>query len=108
MCRNIRTLFNYDPPSAPADIEAAATQYVRKISGYRKPQTGTEPPSIRRSPMSPKPQRPCSTRCRRPPRRAIAPPKSPKRARPQRQTLRDGISRLQPSAPALDYGGNSG
>jgi len=37
MCRNIRTLFNYDPPSAPEDIEAAATQYVRKISGYRKP-----------------------------------------------------------------------
>lgn len=37
MCRNIRTLFNYDPPSAPADIEAAARQYVRKVSGYRKP-----------------------------------------------------------------------
>ncbi|MCY3834379.1 MAG: DUF2277 domain-containing protein [Chloroflexi bacterium] len=37
MCRNIRTLFNYDPPSTPADIEAAARQYVRKISGYRKP-----------------------------------------------------------------------
>ena len=37
MCRNIRTLFNYDPPSTDADIEAAALQYVRKISGYRKP-----------------------------------------------------------------------
>ena len=37
MCRNIRTLFNYDPPSTTADIEAAALQYVRKVSGYRKP-----------------------------------------------------------------------
>lgn len=37
MCRNIRPLFNYDPPSSPADIEAAALQFVRKVSGYRAP-----------------------------------------------------------------------
>ena len=37
MCRNIRTLYNYDPPSTAADIEAAALQYVRKVSGYKKP-----------------------------------------------------------------------
>lgn len=37
MCRNIRTLFNYDPPITAADIDAAALQYIRKISGYRKP-----------------------------------------------------------------------
>ena len=37
MCRNIRALFNYDPPSTAADIDAAALQYVRKISGYSKP-----------------------------------------------------------------------
>ncbi len=37
MCRNIRTLYNYDPPSTTADMEAAALQYVRKVSGYRKP-----------------------------------------------------------------------
>lgn len=42
MCRNIRTLFNYDPPSGPADIEAAALQYVRKVSGYRKPSAANE------------------------------------------------------------------
>ena len=42
MCRNIRTLFNYDPPSSPADIEAAALQYVRKVSGYRKPSAANE------------------------------------------------------------------
>ena len=37
MCRNIRTLFNYDPPATDDEIRAAALQYVRKISGYRKP-----------------------------------------------------------------------
>ena len=37
MCRNIRTLYNYEPPSTHADIEAAALQYVRKVSGYTKP-----------------------------------------------------------------------
>ena len=37
MCRNIRTLYNFDPPSSEADIQAAALQYVRKVSGYRKP-----------------------------------------------------------------------
>ena len=42
MCRNIRTLFNYDPPSTSADIEAAALQYVRKISGYRAPSAANE------------------------------------------------------------------
>lgn len=39
MCRNIRTLYNYDPPSSEADIQAAALQYVRKVSGFRKPST---------------------------------------------------------------------
>ncbi len=42
MCRNIRTLFNYDPPSSPADVEAAALQYVRKVSGYRSPSAANE------------------------------------------------------------------
>ncbi|MYD11654.1 MAG: DUF2277 domain-containing protein [Chloroflexi bacterium] len=42
MCRNIRTLYNYDPPSTKADMEAAALQYVRKVSGYRKPSAANE------------------------------------------------------------------
>ena len=42
MCRNIRTLYNYDPPSTTADMEAAALQYVRKVSGYRKPSAANE------------------------------------------------------------------
>ncbi len=37
MCRNIRPLYNYEPPSTTADMEAAALQYVRKVSGYQKP-----------------------------------------------------------------------
>jgi len=37
MCRNIRPLFNYEPPTTDADVQDAALQYVRKISGYTKP-----------------------------------------------------------------------
>ncbi len=37
MCRNIKPLFNYEPPATEDEIRAAATQYVRKISGFGKP-----------------------------------------------------------------------
>lgn len=37
MCRNIRTLYNFDPPATNDEIRAAALQYVRKISGFTKP-----------------------------------------------------------------------
>lgn len=37
MCRNIRTLYNFDPPATDDEIQAAALQYVRKISGFTKP-----------------------------------------------------------------------
>jgi hypothetical protein len=37
MCRNIRTLHNFEPPATPNEVEAAALQYVRKISGSTKP-----------------------------------------------------------------------
>ncbi len=37
MCRNIKTLFNYEPPASQAEINAAALQFVRKISGFQKP-----------------------------------------------------------------------
>jgi hypothetical protein len=37
MCRNIQTLYNFDPPATPEDVHAAALQYVRKISGFTKP-----------------------------------------------------------------------
>ena len=37
MCRNIRTLYNFDPPATEEEIRAASVQYVRKISGFNKP-----------------------------------------------------------------------
>ena len=37
MCRNIKTLFNFDPPTTDEEIRAASLQFVRKISGYTKP-----------------------------------------------------------------------
>jgi hypothetical protein len=37
MCRNIRTLYNFEPPASDEEVRAAALQYVRKISGFTKP-----------------------------------------------------------------------
>jgi hypothetical protein len=42
MCRNIKPLFNFDPPAGDAEIRAAALQYVRKISGFAKPSQANE------------------------------------------------------------------
>jgi hypothetical protein len=44
MCRNIRTLHNFEPPATEDEVHAAAVQYVRKISGFTKPsQVNAEP-----------------------------------------------------------------
>jgi hypothetical protein len=42
MCRNIKMLFNFDPPVTPEEIRAASLQYVRKISGVNKPSKANE------------------------------------------------------------------
>ena len=42
MCRNIRVLFNFEPPVTEEEIRAAALQYVRKVSGFVKPSKGNE------------------------------------------------------------------
>jgi len=42
MCRNIRTLFNFDPPVTDAEVRAASLQFVRKISGFNKPSKANE------------------------------------------------------------------
>ncbi|MFP5116456.1 DUF2277 domain-containing protein [Bacillaceae bacterium C204] len=47
MCRNIRTLFNFDPPATEEEIHAASLQYVRKITGYNKPSKANEEAFIR-------------------------------------------------------------
>ena len=42
MCRNIRTLFNFEPPATDAEIHAACEQFVRKLSGFTKPSKANE------------------------------------------------------------------
>jgi hypothetical protein len=42
MCRNIRTLYNFDPPATEEEIRAAAVQYVRKVSGFNQPSRANE------------------------------------------------------------------
>jgi len=42
MCRNIRTLFNFEPPATEDEIRAASQQFVRKISGFSKPSRANE------------------------------------------------------------------
>lgn len=43
MCRNIRTLFNFEPPATDEEIRASALQFVRKLSGFTKPSKVNEP-----------------------------------------------------------------
>jgi hypothetical protein len=42
MCRNIHTLFNYEPPATKEEVSASALQYVRKVSGFNKPSQANE------------------------------------------------------------------
>jgi hypothetical protein len=42
MCRNIKPLFNFEPPATDDEVRAAALQFVRKISGYNRPSRGNE------------------------------------------------------------------
>ncbi len=42
MCRSIKTLFNYEPPASDQEIQAAALQFVRKLSGFQKPSRANE------------------------------------------------------------------
>ena len=42
MCRNIRTLFNFEPPATENEIRAASVQFVRKLSGFNKPSRANE------------------------------------------------------------------
>jgi hypothetical protein len=42
MCRNIHTLFNYEPPATKEEVRASALQYVRKVSGFTKPSKANE------------------------------------------------------------------
>ncbi len=43
MCRNIKTLFNFDPPATGEEVRAASLQFVRKLSGFTKPSQANQP-----------------------------------------------------------------
>ena len=47
MCRNIRTLFNFEPPATEEEIRAASLQFVRKLSGFAKPSQANEAAFLR-------------------------------------------------------------
>jgi hypothetical protein len=47
MCRNIHTLFNYEPPATDHEVHDASLQYVRKISGFTKPSQANEAAFVR-------------------------------------------------------------
>ena len=64
MCRNIRTLFNFEPPATEEEIRASALQFVRKLSGFNKPSAGE------RGGVQPRRRR--SRRCGTPPARRAA------------------------------------
>jgi hypothetical protein len=42
MCRNIRTLYNFEPPASEEEVRAASLQFVRKVSGFTKPSRANE------------------------------------------------------------------
>jgi hypothetical protein len=42
MCRNIKTLYNFDPPVTPEEVRASSLQFVRKITGFNKPSKANE------------------------------------------------------------------
>ena len=42
MCRNIKTLYNFDPPATSDEVQASALQFVRKLSGFNKPSNANE------------------------------------------------------------------
>jgi hypothetical protein len=46
MCRNIKTLFNFDPPANDDEVRAASLQFVRKITGFNKPSKANEGPFL--------------------------------------------------------------
>ena len=46
MCRNIKTLYNFEPPVTPDEVRAASLQFVRKISGFNKPSKANEEPFL--------------------------------------------------------------
>ena len=64
MCRNIKTLFNFEPPATHAEIHASALQFVRKLSGFNSPSQANAEAFNRASPKCPTARGACWPRCR--------------------------------------------
>jgi len=81
MCRNIKMLFNFDPPVTDEEIRAASLQFVRKVSGFNKPAKANEAPFLTAVDESPPSQPACSVPLkpmrRREPRRRSSQGQSP-------------------------------
>ena len=75
MCRNIRTLFNFEPPATEDEIRASALQFVRKLSGFTRPSKANEAAVQRATRKFRIPPAGCWTRWRRRAHREIAKPK---------------------------------
>ena len=78
MCRNIKTLFNFDPPVTDDEVQAASLQFVRKITGFNKPSKSNELRSWLRWMKSPQSQNVCSVLWKQPLHRKTAKKKRPK------------------------------
>jgi hypothetical protein len=88
MCRNIRTLFNFDPPATEDEIHASALQFVRKLSGFNKPSHANEAAFDRAvAEVSDSARRGCWLRCTRMRPRVTA---TLRRRRRERSRLRFG------------------
>jgi hypothetical protein len=81
VCRNIKTLFNFEPPAADEEIKAASLQYVRKITGFNKPSRANEAAFYSRSKTSRGSRRGCSPRSKPPHRRRTGKKRRPKQRR---------------------------
>ena len=91
MCRNIKTLFNFEPPATEDEIQASALQFVRKLSGFNKPSQVNAAAFERAvSTRCRRPRASCWRRCRRPRRRATASRRPRRRGRGRGNGLPDG------------------
>src|SRR5215204_24723 len=83
MCRNIKTLFNFEPPATEEEIVAASLQYVRKVTGFNKPSKTTRRPSTPQSKTSRGSRSGCSPRSKLLHRQRTGKKRRPRRKRAQ-------------------------
>ena len=88
MCRNIKTLFNFEPPVTDDEVRAASLQFVRKLSGFNKPSKANEAAFERAVEQTTEVARELLRRSSRPRRRATAKSRPPEGARARARSAR--------------------